>query len=409
SFQDGTAKLNLFYDGPVTKDRSLLAEMEGKLSVSNGTVEYVPRGFTFRKCNGDIEFYKDSIRIPGFVCSYLKNEIHIEAEGKNIRRNFLAGQHTRQPELKCIVRSPYLDLEDFKPLFAAKKQRVNKGRSKQDLTALSNKFDDLIENGIIRLLVKVADIRHQNLRAKNFEGDIRFGTGYWEIPDLSMNLSGGYIRLLGKIEETGNDKHAAGVKVKVTNVDVKKLFLAFDDFGLEDISHKNLQGNFSTTASINAGIDGRGKLVPESLSGTIDFSLKNGGLQNFAPLAHVKNYVFKKRNLEDVRFAEIKTRIDIKGSDMFINRMEIESNVFRLFLEGNYGLKGKNTDLLLQVPFSNFNKKKFSEEDMPVNKGIGKAPKNIWLRAKNNEEGKVKLTLTLNPKLKENTKKRTRK
>ncbi len=131
-------------------------------------------------------------------------------------------------------------------------------------------------------------------------------------------------------------------------------------------------------------------------------------MQNFAPLAHVKNYVFKKRNLEDVRFAEIKTRISISGTDMFINRMEVESNVFRLFLEGNYGLKGKNTDLLIQVPFNNFNKRNFSEEVMPVNKGIGKSPKNIWLRARNNEEGKVKLTLTLNPKLKETNKKKAK-
>lgn len=401
SFREGTARLNLFYDGMVTKDRSMLAEMEGKLSVSNGTVEYVPRGFTFTKCNGDIEFYKDSIHIPGFSCRYLKNDIHIAAEGRNIRRNFLAGEHTREPELQCIVQSSYLDLEDFKPLFAARKQGAKKGRSGQNLTALSNKFDNLIDHGIIRLLIKVGDIRHQNLLAKNFEGDIRFGTGYWEIPSLSMNLSGGNIRLLGKIDETGNERHAARVKVNVTNVDVKKLFFAFDNFGLADISHKNLQGNFSTTATIIAGIDGRGKLVPASLLAVIDFSLKNGGLQNFAPLAQVKNYVFKKRNLEDVRFAEIKTRIDIKGPDMFINRMEIESNVFRLFLEGNYGLNGKNTDLLIQVPFNNFNKKNFSEEDMPVNKGIGRSTKNIWLRARNNEEGKVKLTLTLNPKLKE--------
>lgn len=408
SFREGTAKLNLFYSGIVTKDRSMLAEMEGKLSVSNGTVDYVPRGFTFTKCNGDIEFYKDSIHIPGFSCRYLKNEIHISAEGKNIRRNFLAGEHTRQPELKCILQSPYLDLEDFRALFAAKKQGVKKGRSGQGLTALSNKFDNLIDHGIIRLLIKVGDIRHRNLLAKNFEGDIRFGTGYWEIPSLSMNLSGGYIRLLGKIDETGNEKHTARVKVNMKDVDVKKLFFAFDNFGLADISHKNLQGNFSTIASINAGIDGSGKLVPESLSGVIDFSLKNGGLQNFAPLAHVKNYVFKKRNLEDVRFAEIKTRISISGTDMFINRMEVESNVFRLFLEGNYGLKGKNTDLLIQVPFSNFNKRNFSEEDMPVNKGIGKSPKNIWLRAMNNEEGKVKLTLTLNPKLKETNKKKAK-
>lgn len=399
-FLEGTAKLRLSYNGPVTKDKSMLEELEGKLSVANGTVEYVPRGFTFTKCNGNIEFYKDSISVPGFHCNYQKNDIRVRMHGKNIRRSYLVGDHSRQPELKCELQSTYLDLEDFKTLFAAKKQRVKATGSKQGFDALSRKFDGLINNGVIHILVKVDDIRHQNLRAKNFDGDIRFGTGFWDIPGLSLNLSGGMIRLTGKLVEKAGNRHQAGIKVNVNNVDIKKLFFAFDDFGLKDISHMNLQGSFSTAATLLAGIDGSGMLEPSSLSGAVDFSLKNGGLQNFAPLEQVKNYVFKKRNLSDVRFAEVKTRIDLNGENMYINRMEVESNVFRLFVEGNYGLNGRNTDLLIQVPFSNFNKNSFDDTDVPVNRGIKKAPKNIWLRAKNNEQGRVKLTLILNPGLK---------
>ena len=94
----------------------------------------------------------------------------------------------------------------------------------------------------------------------------------------------------------------------------------------------------------------------------------------------------------------------MNGKGLFLNRMEIASNVFRMYVEGNYDLNGKNTDLLLQVPFYNLNTKNFDDDEMPVIKGIKQDKKNIWLRAKNNNDGKVKLTLTIKPKFKERTK-----
>lgn len=399
-FLDGAAKIRLQYNGKVTKDRSMLEEIEGKLSISDGVVEYVSKGFMFSRCNGVVEFYKDSISIPGFRCSYLKNDIQVRMNGSNIRRAYLVGDRSRPPVLNCILQSGYLNLADFTPLFAGRKQRAKTPGSRQGLDLFSRKFDAMIANGIFRLAVTVNDIRHQNLQAKNFRGDIRFGNGYWDISALSMNFSEGRIRLSGSMVEQAGDRHEAGIRLSMDNVDVRKLFLAFDDFGLKDISHRHLQGSFSTSASMQAVITGKGSLASPGLRGTIDFSLRNGALFNFATLMHIKEYVFKKRNLEDVRFAEIKTRIDLNGEEMYINRMEISSNVFRLFLEGNYGLKGKNTDLLIQVPFSNFNKGNFDGETVPSNRGIGKAPKNIWLRAKNKDAGNVKLTLTLNPTLK---------
>jgi hypothetical protein len=61
--------------------------------------------------------------------------------------------------------------------------------------------------------------------------------------------------------------------------------------------------------------------------------------------------------------------------------MEIQSTVITLFVEGIYDLNGRNTDLSIQVPLSNF--KKRGEDYIPENKGVEtKAGASLFVRGR---------------------------
>jgi hypothetical protein len=363
----------------------------------------VPRGFTFTGCNGSIEFYKDSLHTRNFSCLLQNNKINVDITGKNIRRKLVTGDQSKQSVLNCSIQAPYLNLEDFTPLLSAKKKRETTKNTQQTFENVSNKYDEMMDNSVFNLIATADNIKHQNLSAKNFSAIIALKSNSWEISKLNLSFAGGKISLKG-IMNNERVNHTADVDVDIKQVGIKQLFTAFNDFGMKDLHAGNLNGVFSTRANIRVGITEKGLLIPGSLQGKMNFSLKNGELKQFAPLSHLKNYIFKKRKLEDVRFAEIASVINMNGKGLFLNRMEIASNVFRMYVEGNYDLNGKNTDLLLQVPFYNLNTKNFDDDEMPVIKGIKQDKKNIWLRAKNNNDGKVKLTLTIKPKFKERTK-----
>ncbi|MES2847948.1 MAG: AsmA-like C-terminal region-containing protein [Bacteroidota bacterium] len=402
SFKGGEASLDLFYDGPLTKDNSMLQDLEGKLLMRNGVIEYVPRSFTFTDCNGDVGFFKDSISMRKFSCSYLKNKLNIEVDGKNIRRKFVVNDLSQQAVVNCFVNSPYINLQDFNPLFAPVKQRTKTLKAAPTFAATARKIDEVLVNSIIAVQIKAEAVKHQKLEATNFEADIKFHPHHWEVARVSVNLAGGRIVTNGKILHGENSKHTADISTVISNVDVKKLLYAFDNFGQDAITEKNLRGNFSTTASLKAGINNLGRMIPSSLFGTLDFSLKNGAIVNFPPFENMKSFVFKNRDMKNVMFAELKNRMDIKGTDIFINRMEIQSSVGRLFVEGNYGLNGKNTDMLIQVPLSNLSNKSFTDDEAPKNKGTkAKVGMSVWIRAENDETGKVKMKLTLRKKLKD--------
>lgn len=405
SFKGGETSLDLFYDGPITKDKSMLQELEGKLLMKDGVIEYVPRNFIFTNCYGDIGFFKDSISMRRFSCSYLKNKLNVEAEGKNIRRKFVANDVSQEAVVKCYVTSAYINLEDFTPLFAPVKQRAKVVQAPPGFTATAKKLDDILVNSIIAVQVKATGVKHGRLEARNFEADIKFHPHHWELAKVVVDVAGGRINTKGMILHGDNSNHAADITVKVDNVDMRKLLYAFDNFGQDAVTHQNLRGNFSTNASLKAGINRQGKIIPSSLSGIVDFSLKNGALENFPAFENMKNFVFKNRDMKDVRFAELKNTMEIKGTDIFIHRMEIQSSVCRLFVEGNYGLNGKNTDMLVQVPLSNLNDKSFTNDKAPKNKGTkAKVGMSVWLRTQNDETGKIKMKLTLRKKLKDKAK-----
>jgi len=405
AFKGGTADLDLFYDGPLTKDNSMLEDLEGQLNIKAGVIEYVPRSFVFTNCNGDVGFFKDSISMRKFSCSYLKNKLDVEAEGKNIRKKFVNKDVSQEAVVKCYVRSSYLNLADFNALFAPVKQRTKLVTPAPTFAATARKLDAILVNSIIDVDVKAADIKHGRLEAKNFDANIKFLPYQWELAKVSVDLAGGTIYTTGKIMHNNNSNHNAAVTANINRVDVSKLLYAFDNFGQDIITHKNLQGNFTAYTSLKAGINRLGNLTPSSLYGTLNFSLTNGALDNFGPFEQMKNFVFKNRDMKHVRFAELKDRMDISAAEVFLHRMEIQSSVCRMFIEGNYDLKGKNTDLLIQVPLSNLNDNSFTAGKAPKNKGTSaKVGMSVWLRAESEEDGKVKMKLTLRKKLKDKKK-----
>lgn len=403
-FKGGETSLDLFYDGPLTNDNSMLQDLEGKLLMKNGVIEYVPRSFTFTDCYGDIGFFKDSISMRKFSCSYLKNKLDIQVDGRNIRRKFLANDMSQEALINCRVTSPYINLEDFNALFAPVKQR-KRNAPPPSFAATARKLDETLVNSIIAVDIRARDVRHQQMQASNFEAQIKFHPHHWEVAKIAINLAGGTIFAKGTLQHQGNGNHNADIAAQVTNVDVQKLLYAFENFKQDAITDKHLRGNFSSTAAVKAGINRQGKIVPSSMNGIIDFSLKNGSLKHFPPFENMKRFVFKNRDMSDVRFAELKDKMEIRGTDIFINRMEIQSSVCRLFVQGNYGLRGKNTDLLIQIPLSNLNDKNFEDGKAPKNKGTtAKTGMSVWLRAVNDDEGKVKMKLTLRKKLKDDKK-----
>ena len=148
-----------------------------------------------------------------------------------------------------------------------------------------------------------------------------------------------------------------------------------------------------------------GKAYPKSINSTVSFSLKNGALINFEPIQKIQDFIFKRRDFTDIRFAELKNKLEIANEDIKINRMEIASSVIRVYVEGVYSLKG-NTDLSIQIPFNNL--KKLDSNYIPENKGVNiKAGRSLFLRGRPGADGNVDFKLDLFNKFRKQNKEKS--
>ncbi|HEV8507371.1 MAG TPA: AsmA-like C-terminal region-containing protein, partial [Chitinophagaceae bacterium] len=176
---------------------------------------------------------------------------------------------------------------------------------------------------------------------------------------------------------------------KMENVNIKELFSAFNNFGMQSLTSKNLNGIFSADINLVSMLDANNDLYKPANKGYVDFSLKNCRLVNFQPLMDIDNNFLQKRNLSDVSFAELTDRLDINGNDINMHRMEISSTAVRMYVEGTYSFAG-NTDLSIQVPLHG---QKKDPDDTPKNKGVNaKTGMSVFLRARDDKDGKLKFS-----------------
>jgi hypothetical protein len=203
-----------------------------------------------------------------------------------------------------------------------------------------------------------------------------------------LKNSDGSIDLKGTLTAIGENNNAVELEAAINSVNVSKLFAAFENFGFASLHADNIKGILTSKTLLRAVLDDESSIITSSLGGTMDLSLRNGELINFEPIQKMAVFVLKKRDFSRVEFAEIRNTFGINGQQLTIHKMEIQSNILGLFVEGIYDLQGKNTDLVVQVPLKYL--KKREPGYVPENQGLdAKKGISVFVRAKNGENGEI--------------------
>jgi hypothetical protein len=388
TLKDGSASLNLQYKGPLIPDATLLSKVTAFIAFTNGTLVYEPRHINFTNCNGSIAISANSITAEKISCDVLKNHFDITITGNEFNR--VALQDSGKSYITCKVFTPRLNINDFtQALTTQKVTTTRKGIGKLAATALA--IDNLLEKGDMQLNLNATEAQLEKFTAQNVEAKLLFQQDDWEVQKASLSHAGGSVLVTGKIHQVNSNYHQVNAQLNLTNVDVRNVFYAFNNFGQTGITYKNLKGKMNTKASLTMGLNNKGKIVPKSMRGVVDFNIKQGALINYQPVIDIQKQFFKKRDFSTVSFADLKDRLIINGDNITINKMEINSTALTMYVEGNYSFKD-STDISIQIPLSNMARQEADE--VIVNQGTdAKVGPSIFLRAKNGINGKVKVGL----------------
>ncbi len=387
----GTVQARLNYSGPVEYNSETFAKLDGEMVFNNAQVSYKPRNVQLNNINGKISFKNTNVFIQDFGFTVLSNKINMNAEALGLVT--LLNDDPNKVKIDYRIYAPQLNLNEFLFLFKAREAVTAKANSKGSFNTFSSKLDNVLEKSKIDLKVNADKIVYKNFSGNRFDADISILQDAYVIKNVSMDAFGGKMDLAGSIVSAGSNRHKMSIAANVNQMNVSQLMYGFDNFGQDGITSKELAGNISAKVAVGMGMNSDAVIQPSSANGRVSFSLKNGQLNNFLPLKKIQKFIFKKRDFDQIQFAELKNTFDIKNGDININRMEIQSSVLSLFVEGLYSMK-KNSDISIQIPLSNL--KKRDEDYIPENIGTDKkGGRSIFLRGKPGSDGSIDFKLDL--------------
>lgn len=383
---NGICNANLVFRGPLQENDTAVASITGKINFRDAAINYTPRNLLLTKCSGqlvfdDKDFYVKQLKAQAGTTQLLMN-------GKVENLTSLIDQSPEKLVLDWNITSPKLNLEDFIS-FLGKRSSKTAVASKRRFLKLANQIDRMLNEGSVDLQINADRLLYKKFDASNVAANLQLTERMVALKNVLVQHAGGSLTLNGSMKEEALHNSIA-LSSKMNNVDITKTLTAFNNFGQDGITDKNLKGVLSADINITGLITDKANILENSLKGIIDFHIRDGQLINFEPVQKISQIAFKNRDFSDIRFAELKDKIEVNGSAIKVNRMEIRSTVFTMFVEGIYDVK-KGTNFSIQVPLSNLSKR---DEDAELkNKGIrSRTGASLHLRAKTGEDGKAKIS-----------------
>lgn len=390
-FLGGTYEAKVKYNGRLKEyldpaTTSYEGKLEGSVKVHEASAELVSKQKKFEHVNVGIRFTEKQMDLDTVM--FLINGSPVEVKGNvtGFIPFFFAPKEKGHVYLS--VYSHKLDLSKLIKKKNKDKARVAKSsaKSKKRISDMIDMFNDKVEFAVD---LKVDEVVSGPFRATKLAGKVGLANNQFRAGPVTMNMAGGTVMLTLKMTELDKPVNPVSIKAEVKNADLKTFFRSFNNFSQSAVKSENVEGKVSTKVTLDAQVDEQFNVLMPTIDGKVDFVMREGRLQDFEPMQKMSNFLFKNRDFKDVEFAEIKSHFDISGPTLDITRMEIQSSVITLFLEGKYSM-ADSTDLSIQVPLSNLKKRDgtYKPENVGTDAKVGAS---VFLRARKGKDGKMSI------------------
>ena len=386
AFMKGFGRINLVYKGSLERTYDSLRMISGDFNMDSATLNYVPRNLHFTNVKGDIRFTGKDMIVDHLNMNAGSTDLVMDGSLKSLF--YLINQKNKKLALDWTIHSNKLNLNDFTAYLKQKQSSFVNKKKKSTLAQILAEFTKLLETADFNLDLNAKQLIYKKFYAENLAAKMEMNDNEVNLKRIKLQHAGGSVYMQGLLRNEPNS-NPFSFNAQLKDVNVSKIFTAFNNFGLKSPTYKNIAGTMTADVTLQGRFTNKAQLIQDDLKGFVKFNLQNGQLIDFEPVQKIQQTVFKNRNFSDIQFADLHDLLEINGNNITINRMEIHSSVITMFVEGIYNVKN-GPDLSIQVPLSNLKAAKNSEL---ANKGIhSKTGVSARLRAQRGDDGKVKIS-----------------
>jgi hypothetical protein len=387
-FTKGSADVQLAYSADIVDFMLTKPRVAGFVKVKNADMSYVPRKLNFKNTSLSLNFKNNDLFISNVRLQSGKSIVLMEGSIKNFMNLYYTA-----PEkilLSWQIRSPQIHLGEFLGFFG---KRVPEPKKRTHKSNFSDDLNEIFAKSNVAMNIKVDKVYYNRFLATNAVAELLLTESNILIRNVGVKHAGGSLKLNGKVTQQGSRNNFA-ISSQLSNVDISHFLYSFNDFGMKSLSSKNLKGYLFSRINISGAITDQGKLLSQTLIGDMVFDLKKGALLNFEPVKNVGKFAFPMRDLDNIAFNNLNGKFDIRGDQITINPMQINTSLLNMNIAGIYSFN-RGTNITLDVPLRNPKK----DEDLTDRQEIkDRRMKGIVLHllATDGEDGKIKIKLNRN-------------
>lgn len=390
-FNNGQAEMALRFNADIVNYRINKPTFAGDINLKNADIVYIPRNLTFKNTSLSLNFTNHNLVLNNIRLQSGKSIVSMQGRIDNFLNLYY-----NAPEKIVVnwqINSPQLYLGEFlgflkskhaEPLVPAKTQQTNMANSGN----IVKQLNVALNKAKATMHIRAANVHYFKFLATDATADLQLSKNGLQLSNVSLKHAGGSLKIDAALEQ-GDTQNRFTIKTSISKVDVSEFFYAFDNFGLNDLTDKNLKGFLSARVNISGLVNNAGALVKGSVDGTMDVNLQNGVLINYQPLISIGKFAFPFRNLHNISIPLLDAHFEIHNRMITIHPFQITSSLINADVAGVYG-PTNGTDITIDVPLRNPGKDSTitdaAEKAKKRNKGIV-----VHLRAKDDGTGKVKI------------------
>lgn len=285
---------------------------------------FASSGMTFTKVSGSVDI-KNDLTASDLSFTLLDQNFLVNARMEDFS-DWIAGKSSR------LMISGDLSADRFiTGLFTG---------NKSDSTATGKKQLNIFPPDItIKLNFRADSLISRNFRAGNFTSVLDYKPYIITFSDVRAEGLDGLLTGELMIARQKNGSHVSRSHLEVTDIDLNKSFLTFNNFGQTFITANNLFGRLTGDVTLMAPLDSMFRIETASLVSEAHLSITKGRLVNFAPAESLSSFL-DLDELRDISFSKMENDIFIRSRSVSIPKMLINSTAGNFTIYGTHSFDG---------------------------------------------------------------------
>lgn len=355
----GRISLNLHLENKF-KDIANIQPRELARAKTRGSIQLKEVGFGLvnstqqvNLLNGELNFQGSDLNIQNFYVKIADSDVYLKGYFKNALN--YAFFDNEKLAVKAKVISQNIDLKDF----------LSGTESSSD-TAYNLSFAQSLD---MDLDLEVGRLVFNTFSARDIRGNLSISKGVINGNGLVFNADEGSYS--GRFSlDTKPVPHPFTAELNTQQISLHHVFLSFNNFDQEAILAENIYGKTDIHLEMTARVSPNLEVYPSSIDLEAQVLITDGAIRNYEPMTALSDYA-DLEELKNVEFNKLKNSIRIKNSIITIPRMEIESNVMNLGLEGTHSFENiVDYNITLELSEVLFSKRKKKDRKSEFDKHL---------------------------------------